>query len=251
MIISRKKIIFITAGAVVLIALALVLIVNVKRMARTPEESAGETNKNIPIFSAGELADSPDLDEIRKSVQNELINTQKNVVPIAEKSYQDSSGRQIRLNDFINANGLKIEAGLLQNSSQKDYASYACAKGKDERPAIGIMFQQRRDVDSAKYQRTFSEMEKDMTKWEKAIFNELGPLFFPEESFKEEPKFYVSSYTTSNKANIVQIHYANLTSASEKKYSIDYGFLNDNLLISNDKNCLRRMLDQNADSFDP
>lgn len=252
MVVSRKNLIFIFAGLIVLVALTLTIIANFRKTIPAEKENVSETGGAVPSLPGGEpLAESVSPDEIKKSVQEGLNATQKNKDQILKKIYRDNSGRQISLNDFVGANGIKIETGVLQGSSQKDYATYSCVAEKGARPAVGIMLQQRRDVDASKYQQMFSEMEKSMGKWEKTIFADLVPLFFPGETFRDVPKFNSSDYATSNKANTVKVRFANLTSVSGNSYSIDWGFLNDNLLIGNDKNCLRKMFDQNADAYEP
>ena len=252
MAISRKNIIIIIVAVILLIAVALTLalIVKSRKLSETVQKNGG-VDQNIPSLPESQLAKSPDPSEIKNSVQQELKDTQTNASRISEKSYKNSAGQIISLDDFASANGMKFEAGALENSSQKDYRTFFCAKEKNKRPAIGIMLQLRRDVDPKQYQQMFSKMDSDMKKWESTIFSDLSPLFFPEESFSQEPKFSVSKYTTSNKANIIQIHYANLVAISGKNFSIDWGFLNDNIFISNDRDCLRRELDKNADASEP
>ncbi|PIU77744.1 MAG: hypothetical protein COS72_04470 [Candidatus Moranbacteria bacterium CG06_land_8_20_14_3_00_43_56] len=247
-----KKIIIIIIAIILIVATSVLFIINkTKKSSETVLKTNGGEAQNIPMLPGAQLAKSPDPSEIKNSVEQGLKDTQTNSSQISEKSYKNSAGQVISLSDFANANEVKIEAGVLQNSSQKDYTTFSCAKEKNECPAIGIMLQLRRDVDPQQYQQMFSKMNGDMKKWESTIFSDLSPLFFPGESFSREPKFNVSKYTTSNKVNTIQVRYANLIAASGKNFSIDWGFLNDNVFISNDRECLRRELDQNADAYEP
>ena len=94
-------------------------------------------------------------------------------------------------------------------------------------------------------------------KWKKyeklgeVYISDLSPLFFSGKSFNKEPAFNEIKYTTSNKANIITIRFANSVASSGKQYSIDWGSLNDQIFISNDKDCLRQELDKNADAYEP
>lgn len=246
--VSTKKIIIIIF-VIVAVAVALFLFVSMKKSSQQTTEQEN-TVQNIPTLPEAQIAKSPNLSEIKKSAQEEINNTQNNSIQISEKSYKNNSGQLIGLDDFVAANEMKIETGVLQNASQKDYATFSCADGKNLRPAVGLMLQLRRDVDPKKYQQSYPDMEKNMRNWEKTIFQDFFPLFFPGESFSKEPVFVETKYTTSNKANIISIRFANLTAASGKQYSIDWGFLNDQIFISNDKDCLRRELDKNADAYE-
>lgn len=248
---SKKNIII---SAIVILAALLVLIIflNAKKTSKTVQTNGNSgSTQNIPTLPEAQIAFDPDLTTIQKSMQDELANVQNAENQISEKSYKDPSGKIISLVDFVKASGFKIENGVLQNASQKDYASFSCAKAKSERPAIGLMLQLRRDVDPKKYQQLYPEMEKNMKNWEKTMFQDMLALFFPGESFGKEPVFSEAKYTTSNTVNNISIRFANLTAVSGKQYSIDWGFLNDQIFISNDKDCLRRELDQNADSYEP
>jgi hypothetical protein len=243
---------FIIIALVVLAAaLVLVLFMNAKKSSETTQKIDSGSVQNIPTLPEMQISPSPDLNTVKKSTQDELTNVQNSGNQISEKSYKDQSGKIISLNDFAKASGFKIESNVLQNASQKDYTIFSCAKTKGEQPAIGLMLQLRRDVDPKKYQQSYPEMGKNMKNWEKSLFQDLAPLFFPGESFDKEPAFNETKYTTSNKANIVSIRFANLIAVSGKQYSIDWGFLNDQIFISNDKDCLRRELDNNADAYEP
>jgi hypothetical protein len=250
---SKKNIIITISAIVVLIALlVLIIFLNTKKTSEIVRINGNNgSNQNIPILPETKIASDPDLNTIQKSMQNELANVQNTGSQISEKSYKDPSGKIISLDDFVKANEFKIESGVLQNASQKDYSSFSCAKTKGERPAIGLMLQLRRDVDPKKYQQSYPDMEKNMKNWEKNMFQDVLALFFPGESFDKDPAFGEAKYTTSNTVNNISIRFANLTAVSGKQYSIDWGFLNDRIFISNGKDCLRRELDQNADAFEP
>jgi hypothetical protein len=248
--ISTKKIIVVVL-TVLFVVFALYVLINMRTSSQQTvaiQESAVQT---IPTLPEAQISPSPDLGAVKKSTQDELINVQRLEKQISEKNYKDSTGKIISLNDFAKANGIKIESGVLQDTSQKDYATFSCANDKSGRPAIGLVIQLRRDVDPKKYQQLYPEMEKNMKDWEGAIFQDLSPLFFPGESFDAKPAFSEAKYTTSNKANIISIRFANLIAVSGKQYSIDWGALNDQFFVSNDKNCLRQELDKNADAYEP
>lgn len=247
---SKKTILLIFVAIVIIIlAVFLVLFLNSRKPREIPQ--GGEADQSIPALPAAQIAKLPDPSEIRKSVQGEIDSVQSKEIQISEKSYKTASGQLISLDDFASANGIKIKTEVVQNSSQKDYITFFCARDTKERPAIGVMFQLRRDVSADKYKELYPKMKGDMKNWEKTIFNDLAPLFFPDESFVGESVFGEVKYTTSNKANVIQIRYANLTAVSGKQYSIDWGFLNDQVFISNDRDCLRRELDKNADAYEP
>lgn len=249
---SRKNILFIIIAIVVLIAaLILVLFINMRNSSQQTTSGQKNETQNFATLPGAQIAKSPDLSEVKNSTHEELNNVEQKGVEISEKNYKDQLGKIISLDDFAKANGIKIEPRVLQNSGQKDYVSFSCAKAENERPAIGLMLQLRRDVDPKKYQQSYSEMEQNMKSWEKTMFQDLAPLFYPGEIFSKEPVFKETKYTTANKANIVPIRFANLSAESGRQYSIDWGFLNDQVFISSDKDCLRHELDKNADAFEP
>ncbi len=249
---SKKTILFIFTGIIIIASIAfLVMFLNSKKSKEAVQDKDEKMNQDIPPLPESQIAEAPDLFQIQKNVHEEISNVQEKSAQISEKTYENTSGQVISLNDFAKANKLKIETGVLQNSSQKNYLTFSCAVGTGERPAVGIVLQLRRDVPADKYNNLYPKMESDMENWEKTIFGDLAPLFFPGESFDKEPLFSKVEYTTSNKVNIVEIHYANLVSVSRKQYSIDWGFLNDQIYISNNKDCLRRELDKNADAYEP
>src|SRR4030042_3469319 len=246
--ISKKNLIIVIVAALfVIAAIALALVINTQKSSETAEKAGSGTIQSIPSLPESQIAVSPDLAGVKNETQSEIASVQQKESQISEKSYRDKSGRIIGLSDFAKENGIKIQEAVLQNSSQKDYKIFFCAKGKNESPASGIVLQLRRDIDPNRYRELYPKMKNDMKNWEKTIFGDLVSLFFPKESFGKEPAFGETKYTTSNKVNIVPIRYANLTADSGKQYSVDWGFLNDQVFISNDKDCLWRELDLNAD----
>lgn len=238
-------------AAILAMAASVLFIINkTKKSSKTTPKTDTSGPQNVPTLPEAQVAVAPDLGDVKKNTQDELKNVQQKNIQISEKIHMDQSGRIIVLDDFVEANEIKIESGVLQSSSQRDYFSFSCAETKEKIPAVGLMLQLRRDVDPKKYQQSYSEMDQFMKQWEASIFQDLSPLFFPGELFHNSPRFVASKYTTTNGVNIVEIRYANLTADSGKQYSIDWGFLNDQIYISNNRDCLRRELDGSADEVD-
>jgi hypothetical protein len=248
---NLKKILIFGGIVIVLAAISVFLVL---RSAKTPEQAVSNRaneRQNVPTLPENEVSQSPDLGEVKKETQSNLASEKNSQKEISEKVYEDKSGKIISLVDFAKANGLKIDGGVVANSSQKDFMTFSCPGKSGDQRSVGIMLQLRRDVDAEKYRLSYPDMEKNMKNWEKNMFSDLASLFFPGESFSKEPAFNVSKYITSNGVNIVEIRYANLEAVSGKQYSVDWGFLGDQVFVSNDKDCLRRELDNNADAYEP
>lgn len=171
---------------------------------------------------------------------------------ISETYFRDKSREFLPLNRFLGDNGLKINPEISKNLDQKTYSAFFCPLLAGEE-SVGLMIELVTGIDILEKVGMIDETEENLLNWEKTLFFDLKPIFYPNDTLEDSAKFQFSNanYISENGLTETVIRYANTKSIEGKNLSLDYTFFNEQIFISNNKDCLRRMIDLYQDSSEP
>ena len=95
----------------------------------------------------------------------------------------------------------------------------------------------------AEFYDTYSAIENGLKSWDQTIFPDLQKLLFPGSDIEAGAivEFKKSSYKT--KTTQATVYFANFKDKAGNDLSIDYAYLMESIFISNNKDCLRKIID--------
>ena len=254
----EKKNIFIIIAIILVVAVIVFYIIFSKNMNSTsnniPLNQSQNSSSTIPRLSGGELNDisqeviAPQYitDQIKSNIESAKNMESK----ISEFTVKNSSGENLSFRSFLQSSGLKMDESVLRLSDQTEYSVSNCSTDSFA-PATGLIFEVNKDQDLKNYVDSVDRLTEAVKKWENKMFQDLSILFFPGESFSQIPSFNEIRFDTSNNINSVIVRFANLKSESGKTFSVDWSMFNNQIFISNDKECLRNMLNERQDQLEP
>ena len=249
--ITKNNLIFIgSVIAFVVIMGAFFFFLSLEKNANKTEPTKEEQESlKYPEFPNREYVDlNKDLSQSYQDTFDKFKVSGKDFEEIIFKNKEDQSAS---LENFANSLKISIYPSVYKNLSQENYSVFFCSNFSNI-PTKGIKLSFSPSATSDFYAKN-TVIEKGMEDWQENLFYDTKNVFFPSDSLDKStpPTFNSTSYMTENGMNEVQIKYGSITSKEGKELSLDYAILNEQVFISNNKECLRKALDYYQDSSEP
>lgn len=254
---KKKNIIILAVISLPLIVISLKIIFS-KNTSSTntsiPPSSNENINNTLPQATGNgsnnisQQAVTPE--DINRQIKSNIESAKNQKSKISEFTAKDSTGKIVLFRTFLQSSGLKIDEPVLQLSDKLEYALFNCSSDPSASEA-GLIFEVNKDQDLKSYVNSVDPLTENVKKWENKIFQDLSPLFFPGESFPQSPSFNETKFEMSNGLNSSTIRFANLKSDSGKTFSVDWSMFDGKIFISNNKECLRKLLNAHQDQLEP
>jgi len=254
----KKKNIFIIIAMILVVTVVVLYFVLSKKTVLPNDSASLNSNTNVgsavPQLSTGtsdEVAQGAILpQDIENQIKGNIESAKNTESKVSEVTAKNSSGKNISFQSFLQSSGLKMDESVLRLSDQAAYKVFNCSVDSSNASA-GLIFEVNKSQDLKSYLGSVDLLTGNVKKWESKMFQDLSPLFFPGEFFSQVPNFNEVRFDTSNGINSVVIRFANSKSESGKTFSIDWSIFNNQIFISNDKDCLRKILNEHQDKLEP
>lgn len=255
----KTKNIFILIAIIIIVAIIVLAIIlkYVKPLNNgiPADNKNNNTNSDVPPLSGSESGlqvsqRTAGIEDMRKQINSNIEAAEKSNSKTSEFTAKTWDGKIMPFRNFLQSNDVKIDESVLKLSDEQEYSQFNCSLNYSAF-ATGLIFEVNKNQDLKSYLNSVDPLTESVEKWEKNMFQDLAPLFFPGESFSQSPKFSENRFDTSNGINAATIRYANLKADSGKTFSIDWSMFFEQIFISNDKDCLRQQLNKHQEALEP
>ena len=177
---------------------------------------------------------------VKEEFQNTLNTVQTKTVALEEINFKDND-KPITFTEFSDAMDIKLDDSLDNNIDNNYYSVFFCSKSQQERPAVGLKLNFKVAKTVSETAQNYDQIESSLRNWDADIFPDLKNIFFPGSEFSSAiPEFQTTGYYGDY--SYADIRYANFKDTAGNDLSIDYTLLSEMIFISNDKECLREMI---------
>jgi hypothetical protein len=247
---NKKNIIFIVIVTCILVLTVILYIYNNYSTKKSPatQDPSPNTNTGIPtgninnnITDPNGVSTSQDLrtntyywkadSELQPDLKKTIDESLKNKTFEEEvnwESYATKSGKQITLNDFTNAIGIKIEPKLNTLLDQYNYDRIIC---KNSSGGFDYGF-----VLNNKIFNNQPTLKQDETKilkaWEQTMFKDLYNVLYPDTLISEKDLNQTLTFKNG------KYRYAEITLSDDKILTLNYNILVDSIVFANSLECL-------------
>lgn len=254
---KKKYIIILVVISLPLIALSLKIIFSKNTNTintNTPPSSNENINNTLPQATGNGSNNISQQavasEEISRQIKGNTEAAKNQKTKISEFTVKDSEGKIVLFRTFLQSSGLKIDEPVLKLSDELEYTLFNCSLDSSA-SATGLIFEVNKNQDLKSYVNSVDPLTENVKKWENKMFQGLSPLFFSGESFSQFPSFNETKFDMSNGINTVIIRFANLKAESGKTFSVDWSMFDGKIFISNNKECLRNLLNKYQDQVEP
>lgn len=251
----KNKIKFIIIVIIVFILLFLFLWFGIKRPQETLINNNLEINKTLINNEINVAPSTISAEDDKKIVQDLLSDslkiTKNENKDVSEVIFKDKEDIYIPLGKTEEALNIAIDPTIKKNLNQEYYSLFTCSKLQKD-PVIGMKFELTTQANVKDAININDQAPKDLSLWEESIIYDMKNLLYPNESLKNiEPlHFYPTGYTSQNGLTYTTIRFADFVDENGERLSINYTFFNEQIFISNDRECLKKMIDLYQDEPD-
>jgi hypothetical protein len=192
-------------------------------------------------------------EDIKAGIAEEKINqSEETNKDYSEALLKEEGGQNISLKNYIDSKGVHMNSEVYGELEQSGFRNFNCCADK-EKCGNGIIFTVKQDGNGRDLVGRYQRFENGLKIWEASFLKDLKNLFFEnaEIDFASIPQFQSAKFVTENGANTIEIRYINFMDAEKNNLSINYAFFDNQLFISDDKNCMRSALNEYEDVLEP
>ena len=214
---QNKKTLIIILTALLIILIVVAVILKFYPSTATPEEAKQAFEEQLTLAT----------EKNSEFSQAVLTDKRDNVVP---------------LGSLTEGMDIKLEKSLENNIQQNNYKVFFCSNGTNN-PYIGLMFRFKESNSVDEFYDIYDSIENGLRDWDQSIFPDLQNLLFPNSVINSNAIAEFHSTVYNSEKNYAIVKYANFKDTTGKDLSIDYTYLMESVFISNNKDCLRKVLD--------
>lgn len=241
---------------IILIVIALAIIMLFVYYFTSKKNSSNETleseiSKEIPLLPNREIV-QVDKGTLKEKISEQVLHQENKGEGYLEMTLESQENQTITLDDFAEVENMKIDKKVHDNLSQSKYQIFSCCmeEGKCKK---GIILHISEGGSGKEIVERYENIKSGLKDWEKSIIGDLREFLFAGMQIGNlsELKFSSTEFLTENGANNIEIKYVNFKEISDQGLSFNYAFFDNQIFISNDKDCIRAALNKYGDVLEP